>query len=108
MTKTRKSYAFILKVKPGCEAEYKKRHDEISQEMRDFLTEVGYQNYHIFLHKNDLIGYFECDDFERLKRLSSESDINRRWGEYMAPIMDIEIDPDTDFPFLLEEVFSHN
>lgn len=101
------SYAFVLKVKPGQEEEYKRRHDEISQEMRDFLTEVGYQNYHIFLHGTDLIGYFECDDFERLKRLSAESDVNKRWGEYMGPIMNIELDPETGFPYLLEEMFSH-
>jgi len=29
------------------------------------------------------------------------SDVNRRWGEYMTPIMKIEIDSQKNFPFLL-------
>ena len=29
------------------------------------------------------------------------SEVNQRWGEWMEPIMEVEIDPNTDFPYLL-------
>jgi L-rhamnose mutarotase len=27
--------------------------------------------------------------------------VNRRWAEWMAPIMKVEVDPATSFPYLL-------
>ena len=31
----------------------------------------------------------------------SESEENKKWGEYMAPIMKIDVDENIGFPFLL-------
>ena len=102
------SYAFVLKVKPGYEEEYKRRHDEIWPEMSAFLNEAGFKNYHIYRYGLDLFAYFECDDFDELRRVSDGSEVNKRWGEYMGPIMDIDVDPATGFPFLLTEMFCHH
>ena len=33
--------------------------------------------------------------------------VNTRWGEWMAPIMEIDIDKQTGFPFLLPKQWSH-
>ena len=43
-----KTVAFKMKLKPGTEAEYKKRHDEIWPELKSLLKESGISNYHIF------------------------------------------------------------
>ncbi len=44
-----KRVAFKMKLKPGCEAEYKKRHDEIWPELSRVLREAGVSDYSIFL-----------------------------------------------------------
>lgn len=96
-----KAYAWALEVRPGYEAEYQRRHDNIWPEMLDALRAAGVRNYSIFRHGLTLFGYFETDDLERTRAALAASEVNRKWGEYMAPIMRIDIDPATDFPYLL-------
>lgn len=95
------SYAWVLEVRPGYEAEYKRRHDEIWPEMVETLRAAGIRNYNIFRHGLTLFGYFETDDLAATQSALSASDVNRRWGEWMAPIMKVEVDPATSFPYLL-------
>lgn len=95
------NYAWVLEVRPGYEQEYQKRHAEIWPDMLTALKAAGVRNYNIFRHGLTLFGYFETDDLEATKAALATSDANRRWAEYMAPIMRIEIDPATQFPYLL-------
>ena len=94
-------YAWVLEVRPGYEKEYKRRHDEIWPEMLDALRSAGIRNYSIFRHGLTLFGYFETDDLEKTQKYLAESETNRRWSEWMDPIMKVDIDPSTDFPYLL-------
>ena len=94
-------FAWVLEVRPGYEDEYKKRHEEIWPEMVDMLRNAGVRNYSIFRHGLTLFGYFETDDLEQTIAAINASGVNRRWGEYMTPIMKIEIDSQKNFPFLL-------
>jgi L-rhamnose mutarotase len=48
-----------------------------------------------------LFGYFETDDLSQTQRYLANSEVNRRWGEFMESVMNMEIDPNTDFPYLL-------
>ena len=96
-----KHFAWVLEVRPGYEEEYDKRHDEIWPEMVQMLKESGVSNYSIFRHGLTLFGYFETNDLEQTIARINQSEINRKWGEYMAPIMKIEIDPERQFPYLL-------
>ena len=98
-------YAWVLEVRPGCEEEYKQRHDEIWPEMVETLRAAGIRNYNIFRHGLTLFGYFETDDLEATQKALAQSDVNRRWGESMGPIMKVEVDSRTDFPFLLPKQF---
>ena len=94
-------YAWVLEVRPGYEEEYKKRHDEIWPDMVEMLSEAGLRNYNIFRHGLTLFGYFETDDLKKSIDHIAKSEVNKKWGEYMAPIMKVEIDPQTNFPYLL-------
>ena len=94
-------YAWVAEVRPGYEEEYRRRHDEIWPEMIDVLREAGVRNYSIFRHGLVLFGYFETDDLEQTQRYLANSEVNRRWGESMVPVMKMEIDANTDFPYLL-------
>lgn len=95
------NYAWVLEIRPGYEEEYKKRHDEIWPEMVDTLKAAGIRNYNIFKHGLTLFGYFETDDFERTAAILAKDPVNKRWGEWMGPIMRVEVDSRTNFPFLL-------
>ena len=46
-------------------------------------------------------GYFETDDLSKSITFISNSEINQKWSEYMEPIMKVDIDPKTNFPYLL-------
>ena len=95
------NYAWILEIRPGYEEEYKKRHDEIWPEMLQMLKEAGLRNYNIFRYGLKLFGYFETDDLNKSINFISNSEINKKWSEYMQPIMKVDIDPKTNFPYLL-------
>lgn len=98
-------YAWVLGVRPGYEDEYKKRHDEIWPEMIEALKDAGISNYNIFRHGLTLFGYFETDDLEATKSKLAQSETDRKWSEYMGPIMKIDVDPQTSFPYLLPKQF---
>jgi len=95
------NYAWVLGVRPGYEDEYKKRHDEIWPEMLETLRTAGIRNYNIFRHGLTLFGYFETDDLNAAIAHLKDCPINAKWGEMMGPIMEIDIDPSTSFPYLL-------
>lgn len=98
-------YAWVLEVRPGHEEEYKRRHDAIWPEMTEALTRAGFRNYSIFRHGLTLFGYFECDDLEALRKAIAADPVNARWAEWMAPIMKVETDPNTSFPYMLPQQF---
>ena len=53
-------YAWKAMVKDGCIEEYKKRHDNIWDEMKKVLSDAGIVNYSIWNVGNELFGYYEC------------------------------------------------
>ena len=98
-------YAWVLEVRPGYEEEYKKRHDEIWPEMLNVLRKAGVSNYNIFRHGLVLFGYFETDDLVATQSILADDPVNARWGEWMEPLMKIEVDQATQFPYLLPRQF---
>lgn len=84
---------FKMKLFPGQEAEYEKRHNELWPEMQDMIHEHGGKNYTIFLDQETLtlFGYIEIED-EELWAKGADTAINRKWWDFMADIM--ETNPD--------------
>lgn len=84
---------FKMKLFPGMEAEYKKRHDDLWPEMKQMIREYGGRNYSIFLDPQTLtlVGYLEVED-ETLWEKSACTEVCRRWWDFMADIM--ETNPD--------------
>ena len=85
--------AFKMKLFPGMEEEYKRRHDALWPEMKEMIKEYGGSNYSIFLDPETLVlyGYIEIESEERWA-LSRDTEICCRWWHYMADIM--ETNPD--------------
>jgi L-rhamnose mutarotase len=94
-------YAWILEVRPGYEEEYVRRHQEIWPEMVEALRGAGIRNYSIFRHGLTLFGYFETYDIEKTREYLANSETNQRWSEWMDAIMKVDVDPTTQFPYLL-------
>ena len=84
---------FKMKLYPGMEKEYEKRHNELWQEMKDMIHEYGGRNYTIFLDKETLVlyGYIEVEDLEKWDK-SADTAINRKWWDFMADIMETNAD----------------
>ena len=94
------------RIKPGCKAEYQRRHAEIWPEMVEVLKAAGICNYSIFYCNDELFGYYECEkgaDFAA--RVQAESPVVDRWNEYMKDVMVMEMDPVTGAQPRAEEVF---
>lgn len=96
---------FKMKLYEGMEAEYEKRHNELWPEMAEMIAQHGGSNYTIFFDKetNILFGYIEIEDEERWAE-GSKTEINRKWWDFMASVM--ETNPDNSpVAIPLKEVF---
>ncbi len=84
---------FKMKLFVGQEEEYEKRHNLLWQEMKDMIHEYGGKNYTIFLDKETLtlFGYIKIESEEKWAK-SADTEICRKWWDYMADIM--ETNPD--------------
>ncbi|MBP1648701.1 MAG: rhaM [Bacteroidetes bacterium] len=100
-----KRAAFTMKLKPGFEKEYKKRHDEIWPELARELSEAGVSDYSIYLDggTNTLFATQKLSEHNTADRLP-QAPIVRKWWTFMSDIM--EVNPD-DSPVVVElvEVF---
>jgi L-rhamnose mutarotase len=97
--------AFKMKLFPGFEDEYKKRHDEIWPELSALLHETGVSDYAIFLDAQtlDLFGVLKLADGKTMDQLPSQP-VMQKWWAYMADIM--ETHPDNEpLSVPLKEVF---
>jgi L-rhamnose mutarotase len=94
-----------MKLKPGFEAEYKRRHDEIWPELALELKVAGVSDYSIFLDEETLTLFAvqKLSDDNTADALP-EREIVKKWWAYMADIMDTHAD---NSPVCLElkEVF---
>jgi len=100
-----KRIAFKMKLLKGCEAEYKKRHDEIWSELKTLLKETGIAGYSIFLDEetNDLFACFTIDDDSHLADMRQNA-VMKKWWAYMKDIMEANAD-NSPVSISLKEVF---
>ena len=99
-------YAWRASVKPGKQAEYIERHNQIWPQMKAVLKEAGIVNYSIWLADGDVFGYYECEKGAAYAaKVQSESPVVDRWNEYMKDVMEMEKDEKTGAQPLLQEVF---
>ncbi|WP_312222335.1 L-rhamnose mutarotase [Rhizobium rhizoryzae] len=90
---TLEKHAFKMKLNPGMQAEYKKRHDEICPELVELLHQAGVSDYSIYLdpETNILFGVLSRPKDHGMASLP-EHPVMKRWWAHMADIM--ETNPD--------------
>jgi L-rhamnose mutarotase len=86
-------YAFKMRLNPGMEAEYRKRHDEIWPELVDLLRQAGVRDYSIHLDRDTgiLFGVLWREEGHRMDDLPAHP-VMRRWWAHMADIMEVRAD----------------
>lgn len=79
---------FTFEIRPGTEAEYQKRHDEIWPDLVAAIKAAGQSNYSMFRHGTLIVGYVECepDAATAWARIGS-TDVNARWQEWFKDII---------------------
>jgi L-rhamnose mutarotase len=98
-------HAFRMRLNPGQEAEYKRRHDALWPELAALLKQAGVSDYSIHLDRETghLFGVLWRRDDHTMGDLASHP-VMRRWWDHMADIM--ETNPDNSpVAFPLETVF---
>jgi len=96
---------FTMRLLPGQEAEYRRRHAAVWPEMLELLKGAGCRDYSIFIRGTDLFAYLEVDDFAAFRATVAASPVNDRWQGEMAGLIDPLTDPATGFHQRLEEIF---
>ena len=81
-------HAFKMRLNPGMEAEYTRRHDEIWPELVQLLRDAGISNYSIHLDRETmtLFGYLERRDDHTMDDLPNHP-VMKKWWAYMGDIM---------------------
>lgn len=100
-----KQIAFRMKIKPGAEQEYQRRHDEIWPELKSLLKNAGVVSYSIFLDRQTSTLYaIQEVTGENGSQELGEEEIVQKWWSYMADIMDTNKD-NSPVSIPLEKVF---
>ena len=86
-------YAWRAQLLPGMLEEYKRRHENLWPEMKEMIHAHGGKNYSIFLDRETmtLFGVIDIEDEERWAK-SADTEINRKWWDYMSDIMETHPD----------------
>jgi L-rhamnose mutarotase len=100
-----KKAAFKMKLKPGYEEEYRKRHSELWPELKQALEDAGILEYGIYLDRETgtLFALQKLEDGHSTDELPGLA-VMKKWWDYMKDIM--EVNPDNS-PVVtpLEEMF---
>ena len=86
-------YAFRMRLNPGCQDEYKRRHDQIWPELVELLKDAGVSDYSIHLDEETglLFGVLWRAEDHKMDSLPAH-DIMQRWWAHMADIMETRPD----------------
>jgi L-rhamnose mutarotase len=95
--------AFILHVKPDRIDDYVEAHGNVWPEMLQALRDAGIRNYSIFRSGTDVFGYFESDDLERASAYMALQEVNARWQDTMAELLEQRVSDGG--PPALDEIF---
>lgn len=79
---------FMTKLKPGCEEEYKRRHDGLIEKRGDKVTEGPDSNFSIWSAGGYIFGYNEIDTSMETEATEEQKRADREWETRQLEIMD--------------------
>jgi L-rhamnose mutarotase len=80
--------AFLMTLRPGCEAEYEQRHSPIWPELETILSDYGVWSYSIFLNRenNQLFAYVEIESETTWPQIA-QTETCQKWWAHMKDLM---------------------
>ncbi|AWT59054.1 MAG: L-rhamnose mutarotase [Candidatus Moanabacter tarae] len=78
----------VLKLRPNCYEEYKRRHDGLWPELADLMRENGI-NMVIYRFEDFIFCYGTAPSDEMWERVNRHS-ISQRWNEYMKDVLETD------------------
>ena len=94
-----------MKLIPGNEEEYERRHREIWPELVELLKESGIENYYIYLdHETSTLFAFQEITGDSSSQDLGKTAVVQKWWKYMADIMETH-DNNEPVSVSLREVF---
>ena len=100
-----KRRAWVMKLKPGNEVLYKKKHDDIWPEMIDLMKKQGTISFSIYRYGYLLFAYQEKDS--SIPESNTIDPIVKKWWKMMSPLMETNQDY-SPISESLEEMFYFN
>jgi L-rhamnose mutarotase len=94
---------FVMRLKPGALAEYKRQHDAIWPELVNEIRASGIKSATTIVDGENLVLFSEIETEDAWDRLWN-SEVHRRWAEVMDPLMAIRPDGIVDSR-PVEEIF---
>lgn len=84
---------FVMKLNPGCEEEYTRRHENLWPRLEKVLKSHGVNNYSISLLREtrQLFGYAEIESEEKWSNIALTEEC-REWWDYMKDLMETNED----------------
>jgi L-rhamnose mutarotase len=101
-----KRVAFKMHLNEGQKEIYKKRHQEISEELKKLLKEAGVSEYSIFFDEetDSLFAFQRVEEGKGDSQQLGDNPLVKNWWKFMADIM--KVNPDhSPVTTVLEEVF---
>ena len=97
--------AFLMKLKPGQQAEYERRHNPIWPELEEALKDHGVWSYSIFLNRetDQLFAYAEIESEEHWQEMA-ETEVCQKWWAQLKGLM-LTNDDHSPISTNLNEVF---
>ena len=97
--------AFLMRLKPGQQTEYERRHNPIWPELHAVLKAHGVHNYSIFLDAptDKLFAYVEIESEARWQAIA-QTEACQRWWAHMRDLMETKADH-SPLTIELNEVF---
>ncbi len=96
---------FTFEIKPGTEAEYKRRHDEIWPELVAAIEDAGIRNYTLFRRGLQTFAYGECHpDVETAFGKLGATEVSARWAAWFEDVIVALTDAEGNL-FRAEEVW---
>lgn len=96
-------YGFRLRIRPGFEEEYKKRHQEVYPELLQAFKDYGIQTYSIFMDGTTLFAYMETEDISAVMKALESNEANQKWQAFMSDMLIPDDEGVTMVP--IDEVF---
>ena len=84
------STGFVLKLKPDCYDEYKRRHDELWPEMTKAIDDNGIGNY--IYRFGDWLFVHGTAPSKEVWDLAGQNPIIPKWNKYMADVLETDDD----------------